>query len=85
MTKPVSFPRHLIFAAALICGVLLALAMHMLGQSVGLDLDGLWRAEQRGIVPAGAALAWWLVVAGGHRRFCRGLFHRIADAQRSRR
>ena len=49
MTKPVSFPRHLMFAAALICGVLLALAMHMLGQSVGLDLDGLWRAEQRGV------------------------------------
>ena len=65
MTKPVSFPRHLIFAAALICGVLMALAVHMLGQSIGLELDGLWRADQRDIVPAGAALAWWLVATAG--------------------
>lgn len=65
MSKPAPFPRHLIFAAALISGVLLALAVHMLGQSIGLDLDGLWRTDQRDIVPAGAALAWWLVATGG--------------------
>jgi len=59
------FDDLLNLAPARLSGVLLALAAPLLGQSVGLDLDGLWRAEQRGIVPAGAALAWWLVATAG--------------------
>jgi hypothetical protein len=65
MTKPVPFPRHLMFAAALICGVLLALALHMIGQGFGLDLGGLWGADPREFMPAGAALAWWLIATAG--------------------
>jgi hypothetical protein len=53
------FPRRLILAGALVCGMLLALAMHMLGQRFGLDLGGMWRAGTA--IPATAALAWWLI------------------------
>jgi small-conductance mechanosensitive channel len=53
------FPRHLIVAGAVVCGVLLALAFHMIGQRFGLDLAGLWREQT--LIPAGAALAWWLI------------------------
>jgi hypothetical protein len=53
------------FAAALICGVLLALALHIIGQGFGLDLGGLWGADPRDFMPAGAALAWWLVATAG--------------------
>uniref|UniRef100_Q07RJ2 Uncharacterized protein n=1 Tax=Rhodopseudomonas palustris (strain BisA53) TaxID=316055 RepID=Q07RJ2_RHOP5 len=65
MPKPVPFPRHLMFAAALICGVLLALALHIIGQGFGLDLGGLWGADPREFMPAGAALAWWLIATAG--------------------
>jgi hypothetical protein len=59
------YPRHLIFAGALMSGVLLALALHMLGQRVGLDLGALWEAGSGSFMPAAAALAWWLVATGG--------------------
>lgn len=54
------FPRHLILAGALICGVLIALAIHILGQSVGLGLAGLWSNDPT----IAAALAWWLIAIG---------------------
>jgi hypothetical protein len=65
------FPRRLILAGAAISGVLLALAVHMLGARFGLDLGGLWRSDTREFMPAGAALAWWLIASVG---FCGGYF-----------
>lgn len=59
MDKPAYFPRHLILAGAMLSGVLLALATHMLGARFGLDLGGLWRPGT--MIPAGAAVAWWLI------------------------
>lgn len=56
----------------MMCGMLLALAVHVLGQRFGLDLGGLWRVDDaRVLVPAGAALAWWLIATVG---FCGGYF-----------
>jgi hypothetical protein len=45
--------------------------MHMLGARYGLDLGGLWRSGARNFMPAGAAIAWWLIAAVG---FCGGYF-----------
>ena len=59
------FPRRLILAGAVITGVLLALAVHMLGARYGLDLGGLWRSDTRDFMPAGAAIAWWLIATVG--------------------
>lgn len=59
------YHRHLIFAGALVTGVLLALALHMLGQRFGLDLGELWRNRPGSFMPASAALAWWLVATAG--------------------
>lgn len=59
MDKPTYFPRHLILAGAMLAGILLALATHMLGARFGLDLGGLWRPGP--MIPAGAAVAWWLI------------------------
>jgi hypothetical protein len=61
MAETTYFPRRLILAAALISGVLLALAVHMLGARYGLDLGGLWRSDSHEFMPAGAAVAWWLI------------------------
>jgi hypothetical protein len=61
MAETTYFPRRLILAAALISGMLLALAVHMLGARYGLDLGGLWRSETHEFMPAGAAVAWWLI------------------------
>src|ERR1700719_4777627 len=65
------FPRRLILAGAMISGVLLALAVHMLGARCGLDLGGLWRSDTRQFMPAGSAVAWWLIATVG---FCGGYF-----------
>ena len=61
MADTTYFPRRLILAAALISGVLLALAVHMLGARYGLDLGRLWRSDTSDFMPAGAAVAWWLI------------------------
>jgi hypothetical protein len=61
MAETTYFPRRLILAAALISGVLLALAVHMLGARYGLDLGGLWQSDSHDFMPAGAAVAWWLI------------------------
>ncbi len=71
MAETIYFPRHLILAAAVISGVLFALAVHMLGAWFGLDLGGLWRSDTQEIMPAGAAIAWWLIATVG---FCGGYF-----------
>jgi hypothetical protein len=61
MAETTYFPWRLILAAALISGMLLALAVHMLGARYGLDLGGLWRSDTHEFMPAGAAVAWWLI------------------------
>src|ERR1700730_66403 len=71
MAETTYFPRRLILAGAVLSGVLLALAMHMLGARYGLDLGGLWRSGTREVMPAGAAIAWWLIATVG---FCGGYF-----------
>src|SRR2546427_8064188 len=65
MAETTYFPRRLILAGAMIAGVLLALAVHMLGARYGLDLGGLWRSDTREFMPAGAAIAWWLIATVG--------------------
>ena len=65
MAETTYFPRRLILAGAMITGVLLALAVHMLGARYGLDLGGLWRADTKEFIPAGAAVAWWLIATVG--------------------
>ena len=65
------FPRRLILAGAVVAGVLLALAVHMLGARYGLDLGGLWRSDSSGFMPATAAVGWWLIASVG---FCGGYF-----------
>ena len=65
MPETTPFPSRLILAAAAITGVLLALAVHMLGARLGLDLGGLWRSDATVFMPAGAALAWWLIATVG--------------------
>src|SRR5260221_9726476 len=65
MPETTFFPRRLILAGAMISGVLLALAVHMLGARYGLDLGGLWRSDTREFMPAGAAIAWWLIATVG--------------------
>jgi hypothetical protein len=71
MAETTYFPRRLILAGAMISGVLLALAVHMLGVRFGLDLGGLWRSDSPDFMPAGAAIAWWLIASVG---FCGGYF-----------
>ena len=67
----------------MISGVLLALAVHMLGARFGLDLGGLWRSDTREFMPAGSALAWWLIAtvgfSGGY--FTATLMHSAASGQ----
>jgi hypothetical protein len=65
MAETTYFPRRLILGGAMITGVLLALAVHMLGARYGLDLGGLWRSDTRDFMPAGAAIAWWLIAVVG--------------------
>jgi hypothetical protein len=65
MAETTYFPRRLILAGAMTSGVLLALAVHMLGVRYGLDLGGLWRSDTREFMPAGAAIAWWLIATVG--------------------
>jgi hypothetical protein len=65
MAETTYFPRRLILGGAMVSGVLLALAMHMLGARYGLDLGGLWRSDTSDFMPAGAAIAWWLIATVG--------------------
>ncbi len=83
MAETTHFPSRLILAAAVVCGVLLALAVHMLGAQFGLDLGGFWRAGEGEFIPIGAALAWWLIAtvgfSGGY--FTATLMHSAASGQ----
>ena len=83
MPETTPFPSRLILAAAAVSGVLLALAVHMLGARFGLDLGGLWRSDASNFMPAGSALAWWLIAtvgfSGGY--FTASLMHSAASGQ----
>jgi hypothetical protein len=83
MAETTYFPRRLILAGAMISGVLLALAVHMLGARFGLDLGGLWRSDIHDFMPAGAAVAWWLIAtvgfSGGY--FTATLMHSAVSGQ----
>jgi hypothetical protein len=83
MAETIYFPRRLILAGAMISGVLLALAVHMLGARYGLDLGGLWRSDTHEFMPAGAAIAWWLIASvgfsGGY--FTANLMHSAVSGQ----
>jgi hypothetical protein len=83
MAETTYFPRRLILAGAMVAGVLLALAVHMLGARFGLDLGGLWRSDLREFMPAGAAIAWWLIAtvgfSGGY--FTANLMHSAVSGQ----
>ena len=77
------FPGRLILGGAVISGVLLALAVHMLVARYGLDLGGLWRSDTKSFMPAGAAIAWWLIAtvafSGGY--FTASLMHSAVSGQ----
>ena len=83
MPETTYFPRYLILGGAMVSGVLLALAVHMLGARYGLDLSGLWRSDTREFMPAGAAIAWWLIAtvgfSGGY--FIATIMHSAASGQ----
>ena len=70
MASQDTYPRHFVLAGAVGAGILLALAVHMLGQRFGLDLAGLWRRDQTASMPIAVAGAWWLIAmvgfAGGY-------------------
>jgi hypothetical protein len=56
--------RRLVITCAIVCGVLLALAVQMLGQALDLDLTALWLGDPANIsISVGAA--WWMMAAAG--------------------
>lgn len=63
MAKPARVPRRVILAAAAIFGLLLALGIHIILQRFALNLGDLWRTDSPELIPARAALAWWLIAA----------------------
>ena len=83
MAETTFFPRRLILGGAMISGVLLALAVHMLVARYGVDLGGLWRGDIKDYIPVGAAIAWWLIAtvafSGGY--FTANLMHSAVSGQ----
>jgi hypothetical protein len=63
MAKPAYFSRHIILAGAVMFGVLLALGIHIILQRFDLYLGNLWKSDVPELIPARAALAWWLIAA----------------------
>lgn len=63
MADQTYFSRHIVLAGAMIFGMLLALAGHILMQRFDLNVGDLWRADTFGLIPARAALAWWILAA----------------------
>jgi hypothetical protein len=61
---PRDLSRVLVYGAAMTCGALVALAVHILLGVLGLDLSGLWRQPS---APGQIrwALAWWLIAGAG--------------------
>jgi hypothetical protein len=63
MAKPAYFSRHIVLAGSILFGVLLALGIHIIIQRFNLNLGDLWRTDIPELIPARAALAWWLIGA----------------------
>lgn len=61
MVKPAYFSRHIVLAGSILFGVLLALGIHIIIQRFDLNLADLWKSDAPGLIPARAALAWWLI------------------------
>lgn len=59
------FPPLMIFTTAIVLGLLLALAVHIVAVRLGLDLGGIWSSGPDGLMPASSAAAWWLVATVG--------------------
>jgi hypothetical protein len=59
-------PRALVYGASVTCGVLVALAAHILLGGAGLHLSGLWRPPTAaGPEQLRWALAWWVIAGAG--------------------
>lgn len=63
MAKPAYFSRSIILAGSILFGVLLALGIHIIIQRFNLNLGDLWKSDVPELIPARAALAWWLIAA----------------------
>ncbi|HBR44314.1 MAG TPA: hypothetical protein DEA80_05190, partial [Afipia sp.] len=63
MAKPAYFSQTIVLAASILFGVLLALGIHIIIQRFNLNLGDLWRTDVPELMPARAALAWWLIAA----------------------
>lgn len=61
MAKPAYFSQHIILAGAILFGVLLALGIHIIIQRFNLNIGDLWRPGVPELIPARAAVAWWLI------------------------
>jgi hypothetical protein len=83
MAETTYFPRHIILAAATIFGVLLALAVHILIQRFNFNLGDLWRQDTGTLIPATAAVAWWLLAASSFVTgyFTASLMHRSVEGR----
>jgi hypothetical protein len=81
-----TFSPRLILSGAMIVGILLALAVHMLAQRFNLDIGDLWRSDSAIGITARAAIAWWLIASvafvGGFATAT--LMHSAAEGQMSR-
>jgi hypothetical protein len=87
MSRPLYFTPRLILAGAALFGMLLALGVHILGQRFGLNVGDLWTTTNGTIIPAKAAIAWWLIsvvaFVGGYITAI--LLHSAASGQLPRR
>ncbi|CAN5207430.1 hypothetical protein BH10PSE10_BH10PSE10_09810 [soil metagenome] len=63
MAKPAYFSRHIILFGSMLFGVLLALCIHVIIQRFDLNLGDLWKSDVPELIPARAAVAWWLIAA----------------------
>lgn len=63
MAKSAYFSQPIVLAASILFGVLLALGIHIIIQRFNLNLGDLWRTDVPELIPARAALAWWLIAA----------------------
>jgi hypothetical protein len=61
MAKPAYFSHQIILAGSILFGVLLALGIHIIIQRFNLNVGDLWRPDLPGLIPARAAVAWWLI------------------------
>ena len=73
MAKPAYFSRHIVLAGSILFGVLLALGIHIIIQRFDLNLADLWKSDAPGLIPARAALAWWLIAAASSPKAYAGI------------